>query len=165
MEDGEEGAVSDVGGDGLDIGGEGAIVGDFGGDGADCGDCFFCESAGLQRGEELDALRGAEKFDGDDVTEILEHAAEAACAAHAFIGEALDRDFHANIREVGNSADTLIYVSFLSRASGMESFFRFSQIIRTGRARRSNRLGGRTIYEAERKRRAMNRVFTARREI
>ena len=55
----------------------------LGDDGANGGDGFFGERAGLQRGEEFDALRGAEEFDGDGVAEIFEHAAEAAGSAHA----------------------------------------------------------------------------------
>jgi len=37
----------------------------------------------LQRSEQVDALAGAEKFDGEDVAQIVEHAFEAAGAAHA----------------------------------------------------------------------------------
>lgn len=83
MEDFGDGALLDEGGDGVDVVGEGAVGGNFGGGGADGVVGFFGERAGLQRGEEVDALAGAEQFDGDDVAEIVEHAFEAAGAAHA----------------------------------------------------------------------------------
>ncbi len=37
----------------------------------------------MERGEQVDALASGEKFDGEDVAEIVEHAFEAAGSAHA----------------------------------------------------------------------------------
>jgi hypothetical protein len=50
VKDGGEGGVGDFGGDGLDVGGEGAVFGDLWRDGADGGDGFFGERAGLEWG-------------------------------------------------------------------------------------------------------------------
>ena len=83
VEDFGDGALVDEGGDGVDVGCERAIGGDFGRGGADGIVGFLGEGAGLQRGEQVDALAGAEKFDGEDVAEIVEHAFQAAGAAHA----------------------------------------------------------------------------------
>ena len=70
-------------GDGLDVGGEGAVDCELGGLGADCGVGFLGEGAGLEGGEKVDALAGAEEFDSEDVAEVGEHALQAAGAAHA----------------------------------------------------------------------------------
>ena len=64
MQDFGDGALGDEGGDGVDVGGEGAVGGDFWRGGADGVVGFLGEGAGLQRGEQVDALTGAEKFDG-----------------------------------------------------------------------------------------------------
>ncbi len=82
MKDFGDGAFGDEGGDGVDVGGERAVGGDFWRGGADGIVGFFRECAGLQRSEQVDALAGAEKFDGEDVAQIVEHAFEAAGAAH-----------------------------------------------------------------------------------
>ncbi len=78
-----DGTLVDQGGDSVDVGGERAVGGDFWRGGADGVVGFFGERARLQRGEQVDALARAEKFDGENVAQIVEHAFEAAGAAHA----------------------------------------------------------------------------------
>jgi len=82
-EEGGEGGAGDGGGDGGDVGRKGAVGVDGSGEGADdfVGAAGF--DAGAERREQVDALRGGEKFDGENVAEIGEHRSEAARGAHA----------------------------------------------------------------------------------
>ena len=57
----------------LMSGANGRSLCDFGGDGADgLVSVFASKRSGLQRGKQVDALAGAEQFDGKDVAEIFE---------------------------------------------------------------------------------------------
>ena len=83
MKDFGDGALGDQGGDGVDVGSKGTVRGDFWRDCADGLISTFCEGAGLQRGERVNPLAGAEQFDGKNVAQVLQHAFQAARAAHA----------------------------------------------------------------------------------
>jgi len=83
VKDAGDGAVRDESGERGDIGGEGAVSGDFGRNGTNGVAGFLGERAGSQRGEQVDALAGAEQFDSKNVAEIVEHGLETARTAHA----------------------------------------------------------------------------------
>ena len=83
MEDFGDDALGNQGCDGVDVGSEWTVGGDFWRGGADGVVGLSGERAGLQWGEEVDALAGAEQFDGENVAQIVEHALQAAGAAHA----------------------------------------------------------------------------------
>ena len=70
MEDGGDGGVGDEGGDGFDVGCQGAVGGEFDTLGSDQVVCFVSERAGFVGCKLIDSLAAAEQFYGQRVTKI-----------------------------------------------------------------------------------------------
>lgn len=78
-----DGALRQQRGDSVDIAGEGTVAGNLRGHRPHDLIGFRSERASFERGKKIDALAGAEEFNGENVTQVVEHTFEAACAIHA----------------------------------------------------------------------------------